>query len=186
MSDEKQIHPFIDYLYSLSQGHQHRGALADLRRGLSESPGTAPVMFPYVARWVPEDARQSWKEKVYYLVAALFAYYQSGSKQAGKQRITSGNFGEHCLRAKAAKKQSESYEMRFASLLKSNVEDLPVMILTDGTVSPSISSASGRTVSGLIKSPLKTINLLKVSPKGDNDVYRITYASKFCPIEPEP
>jgi len=128
MSDEKQIHPFIDYLYSLSQGHQHRGALADLRRGLSESPGTAPVMFPYVARWVPEDARQSWKEKVYYLVAALFAYYQSGSKQAGKQRITSGNFGEHCLRAKAAKKQSESYEMRFASLLKSNVEDLPVYL----------------------------------------------------------
>ena len=127
MSDETQIHPFIEYLYSLSQG-QHRGALADLRRGLSEPPGTAPVMFPYVARWVPEDARQSWKEKVYYLVAALFAYYQSGSKQAGKQRITSGNFGEHCLRAKAAKKQSESYEMRFASLLKSNVEDLPVYL----------------------------------------------------------
>lgn len=127
MPDEIQIHPFIEYLYSLSRG-QKRGALADLRRGLSEPPGTAPIMFPYVARWVPEDARQSWREKVYYLIAALFAYYQSGASEVGKQRMTSGNFGEHCRMAKTAKKQSESYEIRFASVLKSHNEDLPVYL----------------------------------------------------------
>jgi CRISPR system Cascade subunit CasB len=125
MSDENNPHPFIEYLYSLSR-EQKRGALADLRRGLSEPPGAAPIMFPYVARWVPEEARQTWKEKVYYLVAALFAYYQSGANETGKQRLTSGNFGEHCRMAKVVNKQSESFEMRFASLLKSNPADLPV------------------------------------------------------------
>lgn len=131
MSDETQIHPFIEYLYTLVVNNR-RGALAELRRGLAEPPGTAPVMFPYVARWVPEEARSTWKEKVYYLVAGLFAYYQSGSGGESKQRLTVGNFGEHCRRAalKGQKEgqQSESFEKRFAALLKANAEDLPVLL----------------------------------------------------------
>ncbi|MDY6847283.1 MAG: type I-E CRISPR-associated protein Cse2/CasB, partial [Chloroflexota bacterium] len=86
MTDENQIHPFINYLYSLAT-EQKRGALAELRRGLARPPATAPVMFPYVARWVPEDFRYTWREKVYYLVAALFAYYQSGSGEESKQKL---------------------------------------------------------------------------------------------------
>lgn len=127
MSDESQIHPYIDYLYSLASD-QRRGALADLRRGLSEPPATSPVMFPYVARWVPEEARYTWREKVYYLVAALFAYYQSGSGETSKRRITRGNLGDHCLTAKLNKTKSGSFEMRFADLLKSNPDDLPVIL----------------------------------------------------------
>ncbi len=127
MTDEVQIHSFIEYLYSLATD-QRRGALADLRRGLAEPPATAPVMFPYVARWVPENARYSWVEKVYYLIAALFAYYQSGSGIESKRKITKGNFGEHCQRSAAKNAQSASFEARFATLLKANPDDLPVVL----------------------------------------------------------
>ena len=127
MPDEKQIHPFINYLYSLADGSR-RGALADLRRGLSEPPGTAPEMFPYVTRWIPEEARSTWKESVYYLVAGLFAYYQSGSGTVGKQKLTAGNLGDHCRRAAQEKQCSDSFEKRFTALLNANTEDLPVLL----------------------------------------------------------
>ncbi len=127
MTEEKMMHPFIHYLYSLAEGSR-RGALAELRRGLSETPGTAPVMFPYVARWVPEAARYRWEEKVYYLTAALFAYYQSGGGRAAKQRISTGNLGDHCRRAAQKKNQSASFEMRFSALLRANADDLPVLL----------------------------------------------------------
>lgn len=127
MTDESQIHPFIEYLYALVS-NQHRGALADLRRGLSDPPATAPVMFPYIASWVPEGARYSWVEKVYYLVAALFAYYQSGSGDTRKGLTNQGNMGDHCLAATQNKPQSGSFEMRFAALLRANPDDLPVIL----------------------------------------------------------
>jgi CRISPR type I-E-associated protein CasB/Cse2 len=86
--------PFIKYLYALVET-SNRAALADLRRGLSGQPGTSPAMFQYVAPWVPEDARNTWKEKVYYIIASLFAYYQAGA--SGKVLTTDqGNFGTHC------------------------------------------------------------------------------------------
>jgi CRISPR system Cascade subunit CasB len=85
-------------------------------------------MFPYVARWVPEDARYSWTKKVYYLIAALFAYYQSGSGVESKRKFTSGNFGHHCLMAGMKPSQSASFEARFAALLKANPEDLPIVL----------------------------------------------------------
>jgi len=127
MTDEKQAHPYIDYLYSLTTD-QKRGALADLRRGLSEPPGTSAPMFPYIARWVPERGRNAWIEKVYYLVAALFAYYQSGGGTEGKRRLTSGNFGDHCQRAFVKEARSGSFEARFTTLLKAHPEDLPVIL----------------------------------------------------------
>lgn len=127
MADEHKTHPFIEYLYSLTVD-QRRGALADLRRGLSEPPATTPVMFPYVARWVPENARDTWVEKVYYLVAALFAYYQSGSGDIRKSLTAKGNLGDHCLIAARDKAKSGSFEMRFSTLLNTNREDLPVVL----------------------------------------------------------
>lgn len=127
MTDDHQIHPFIEYLYSLPANNR-RGALADLRRGLADPPAASPVMFPYIARWVPEEARYTWNEKVYYLVAALFAYYQSGGGSEGKQKVSRGNMGNHCLKAAQGEKKSGSFEMRFISLLKANAEDLSVVL----------------------------------------------------------
>jgi len=123
---ESPTQPYIAYLYSLaSQGN--RGALADLRRGLTTEPGTQPAMYPYVAPWVPEIQRFTWKEKVYYIVAALFAMYQSGS--SGAQLTTSqGNFGSHCRALVIKKPQSGSFEARFSALLKAHRDDLPILL----------------------------------------------------------
>lgn len=122
MKTEQDVHPFIRYLYSLAES-ENRGALADLRRGSSGQPGSAPVTFQYVAPWVPETERNSWREKVYYMIATLFAQYQAGS--SGKRLITNqGNFGAHCRALKAQKTQSGSFETRFSSLLKSHRDDV--------------------------------------------------------------
>lgn len=122
MKAEQDIHPFIRYLYSLAES-DNRGALADLRRGNSGQPGSVPATFQYVAPWVPENERNSWREKVYYMIANLFAQYQAGS--SGKRLITNqGNFGAHCRALKAQKTQSGSFETRFSSLLKSHRDDV--------------------------------------------------------------
>ncbi len=126
MNNNLTRNPFIKYLYSLAETG-NRGALADLRRGLSGQPGTSPAMFQYVAPWVPDDARNTWKEKVYYIIASLFAYYQAGG--SGKQLSTDrGNFGEHCRRLKDMQAQSASFEARFTNLLKAHRDDTPTLI----------------------------------------------------------
>ena len=127
MAYTTQAHPYVDYLFSLSSGQQ-KGAIADLRRGLSDPPAASPAMFPYVAKWVSDADRYTWKEKVYYLVAALFAYYQSGGGQAKNIRRTTGNLGDHCREASQKEQKSKSFEMRFAALLKANDEDLPILL----------------------------------------------------------
>jgi CRISPR type I-E-associated protein CasB/Cse2 len=66
-----QSQPFITYLESL---REDRGALAALRRGLGQPPGTAREMYPYVVRWLPAEASAQ-REAAYFLVAALFAYH---------------------------------------------------------------------------------------------------------------
>ncbi len=126
MSNVIVKNPFIKYLYALVET-SNRAALADLRRGLSGQPGTSPAMFQYVAPWVPEDARNTWKEKVYYIIASLFAYYQAGA--SGKVLTTDqGNFGTHCRQLKAKQEQSASFEARFTNLLKAHRDDTPILI----------------------------------------------------------
>ena len=116
MKTEQDIHPFIRYLYSLAES-DNRGALADLRRGNNGQPGTVPATFQYVAPWVPDNERNSWREKVYYIIAALFAQYQAGS--SGKRLMTNqGNFGALAA-LKAQKTQSGSLKPLF-ELTKAN------------------------------------------------------------------
>lgn len=123
MPQDTKIYSFINYLYSLADGN-NRGALADLRRGLTGQPGTVPAMFPYIAPWVPDEMRNTWQEKVYYLVASLFAYYQAGSYGGARLRTEEGNFGKHSRALKDEGKQSASFEMRFTNLLNAHQEDL--------------------------------------------------------------
>lgn len=126
MSDNQTIHPFIRYLDSLAEGN-NRGALADLRRGLTGNPGSTPAMFQYVTKWIPVSIRNTWQEKVFYMISALYAYYQSGA--AGKVlRATKGNFGSHCRSLVQKEKQSASFEKRFMSLLKAHPEDLHILL----------------------------------------------------------
>ena len=126
MRSEESLHPYINYLYGLAK-EGNRGSLADLRKGLTGQPGQVPATFPYVAPWVPEDARNTWRESVFYLTATLFAYYQAGG--SSNALISSqGNLGNHFKMLKDKREQSASFEKRFSNLLKAHRDDLPALL----------------------------------------------------------
>lgn len=110
----EKTHPFVEYLESLRE-REDRGALAALRRGLGHQPGTVPAMYPYVVRWLPEETSR-WKETVYYLTAAFFAYHP---KEGGK-----GNLGDHFADARDPQGDNTAIERRFTALLAAHPDDL--------------------------------------------------------------
>lgn len=109
--EEKTI-PFIEYLESL---REDRGALAALRRGLGQPPGTVASMYPYVVPRLPEDAA-FWREQVYYVIAALFA---SHPQEGGK-----GNLGRQFAQARDPQGDDTAIERRFTALLAAHPDDL--------------------------------------------------------------
>lgn len=104
----------INYLLSLKQSDD-RGALAVLRRGLSSPPAQDIAMYPYIARFVSEEARYGRGEKAAYLIASLFAYHQLNTSE--------GNFGDH-MRSLIRDQDQKSTERRFVRLLSVEFEDL--------------------------------------------------------------
>lgn len=158
---------FIEYLERLAgwsvdasrsggetvEGEINRAALARLRRTLGKSPNEAVEAFPYVAWWVERaldserlgrksDESREWGEHCFYLVAALFARYQTGETraswhhEAGLSRDRR-NFGASFLKLEAAqagdalqtegtgKERAKNLERRFTALLVSRRADLP-------------------------------------------------------------
>ena len=111
---EQSIHPFIDYLQKLAE-KQERGALADLRRGLGQPPGTAAAMFRYVEPFLPQ-IRSRVQESAYYLVASLFAINPNST--------TTGNLGAHMAQIRT-KRSEDALERRFSVLLAAHSDDLP-------------------------------------------------------------
>lgn len=116
-----ETHPFITYLEGLAE-RQDRGALAALRRGLGQPPGTVAAMYPYVVPWLPKDVRP-WEEAAYYLIAALFALYPSPSG--------TGNLGASFRQAQPKEppapegERISPVERRFTVLLAAHPDDLP-------------------------------------------------------------
>jgi CRISPR system Cascade subunit CasB len=106
-----KIHPFITHLESL---RDDRAALAALRRGLGQPPGTVASMHRYVVYWLPPD--EPWLERAYYLVAALFAYHPA---EGGK-----GNMGNHFARTRDPQGDNTAIERRFTALLAAHPDDL--------------------------------------------------------------
>jgi len=104
---------FISYLEGLS-GAGDRAALAALRRGLGRPPGTAIEMHRFVVPWLKEEG-DSWRERVHYLAAALFASHPL----LGKASLAGA------LAQAAATTGSGSVERRFMALLNSHPDDLP-------------------------------------------------------------
>ena len=109
--DEKK-HQFVEHLESL---REDRAALAALRRGLGQPPGTVASMYPYVVPRLPDDA-PSWVEDAYYLVAALFAYHPAAGGV--------GNLGHHFARTRDPQGDNTAIERRFTALLAAHREDL--------------------------------------------------------------
>lgn len=116
---EETKHPFIAHLETL---REDRAALAALRRGLGQDPGTVPAMYPYVVAWLPTSASRT-TETAYYLIAAFFAYHP--------QENGVGNLGKAFLQVKEKKlKQNpnsdfKALERRFTTLLAAHPDDLP-------------------------------------------------------------
>jgi CRISPR system Cascade subunit CasB len=115
-------HPYINYLASLrdhpDQSHS-RAALAELRRGLGQPPGTVHEMYPYVVPFLPNDAGKM-REDAYFLIAALFAYHPEPGG--------GGNMGSHFARARDPNGDDTAIERRFAALLSAHVDDLPIQL----------------------------------------------------------
>lgn len=160
---------FIEYLERLAglniassgksgeamEGDINRAALARLRRTLGKSPNEAVEAFRYVASWVERalngewmqtksDESREWSEHCFYLVAALFAFYQTGEARASWHHEEAllpnpdrRNFGASFLALEkaqagdapqtegAGKERAKNLERRFTSLLVSQRADLP-------------------------------------------------------------
>ncbi|NKQ37701.1 MAG: type I-E CRISPR-associated protein Cse2/CasB [Chloroflexi bacterium] len=114
-------HHFITYLESLTQADD-RGALAALRRGLGQPPGTVPDMFPYVVPRLPNNAYPgSWAEQCYYLIPSLYALYP----EMGDGR----NLGSHFARTlQHDAEKDKAVERRFTALLAAHPQDLPIYL----------------------------------------------------------
>jgi len=110
----QKVQPFIAYLQSLAE-KQERGALAALRRGLGQPPGTVAETYRYVEPWLGEK-RTATREAAFYLVASLFALHPKSSGQ--------GNMGTHMAQTHT-KEGEDALDRRFTALLAAHSEDLP-------------------------------------------------------------
>ena len=107
---------FIDRLQKLADG-QERGALASLRRGLGQPPGTVADMYRYVEPFLGEQGSGArFKESAFYLVAALFALHPSSTEF--------GDMGKH-MAATRTDSGTDALERRFTALLAAHPDDLP-------------------------------------------------------------
>jgi CRISPR system Cascade subunit CasB len=107
---------FIDRLQKLAEG-QERGALASLRRGLGQPPGTVADMYRYVEPFLGEQGSGArFKESAFYLVAALFALHPKSTDE--------GNMGTHMAKTRTDS-GADALERRFTALLAAHPDDLP-------------------------------------------------------------
>jgi len=124
-----ETHPFIAHLEKMVN-EQDLGALANLRRGLGKPPGSTREMDRWVLRYVPTGARGD-QENVYYLVAALFAYwYQSTNDVPHNPPQNLGSSLRMLVDLEAAGNNNRDEiekrtEKRLVALLNSHLDDLP-------------------------------------------------------------
>jgi len=107
---------FINRLKELAAG-QNRGALASLRRGLGQPPGTVAEMYRYVEPFLGGiESGARFKERAFYLVAALFALHPRSTDE--------GNMGTHLAKTRTDA-GADALERRFTALLAAHPDDLP-------------------------------------------------------------
>ncbi|MCY4089568.1 MAG: type I-E CRISPR-associated protein Cse2/CasB [Caldilineaceae bacterium] len=122
MTQHSKTERFVEYLLGLEE-RKDTGALAALRRGLGRMPGTAPEMHRYVVPWSNGESSR-WREDVFYIVAALFAYHPIHWSRDKEAR---SNLGDSFARLRHAEGVSqEGIERRFTGLLSVHMEDLHV------------------------------------------------------------
>ena len=121
MTQQSNSGRFLEFLLALEE-RKDRGAFAALRRGLGVPPGSAPEMHRYVAPWAGGE-RSRWREDVYYIVAALFAFHPCDWPRDDSDRYT--NLGSS-FASIAGGDSHDAVERRFTALLSVRAEDLHV------------------------------------------------------------
>jgi CRISPR system Cascade subunit CasB len=107
---------FIEWLEKLNE--RDTKVRATLRRSLSFDPGNFPAAYPYVEPFLKgEDA--SWRRKVHYLVAGLWAQHREDGDSEGR------SLGTACAAFAASKEGSNSSERRFIAVLDADLDQLP-------------------------------------------------------------
>lgn len=105
---------FINYL--TTELAKDRPALAALRRGLGQAPGSVPELLRYVVPFVGVDSTW-WYERCVYMIGPLFALHPLNTDV--------GNMGGHLARLKSSDESANSaLERRFTSLLAAHPEEL--------------------------------------------------------------
>lgn len=91
---------------------------AVLRRSLAFDPGCFPSAYPYVEPFLKDDD-SSWRRKIYYLVAGLWAMHWREGRGGAALPL-----GKACAAHQAAT-SSDSTERRFINLLDADRDQLP-------------------------------------------------------------
>lgn len=112
--NDQQKHPLISRLEALgNENAPDRGKLATLRRAVQDPIEAYPIILPFLRVNVSNSELDR-----YALLAALFALHPKSSNN--------GNMGVHMRQA--AGDNIEATERRFVNLLRSNLDDLPVLL----------------------------------------------------------
>jgi CRISPR type I-E-associated protein CasB/Cse2 len=119
------VNDFIDQLQAWGRREtgEERAVMAELRRGLQEFPHLAPYMHRHLAPFTADAG--GWEKQTYYLVAALFARYHSGSKEplySNKPYLNMGSYFAEVVRQN--QEAGDSIERRFTALLTAHPQDL--------------------------------------------------------------
>ena len=109
---------FINFLEELAK-RDDRGVLAALRRGLQYDLGTCTYMYPFIIPWL-QKVKGKWNRDMHYLVASIFAYHPSSTDK--------GDMGDVFRQISISSGENNSLEQRFATMLRSNPEDLAIHI----------------------------------------------------------
>ena len=111
MSLDETQKKFIGYLMGLAkEGHEDRGALADLRSGLGRDPCEMARVHKHVVPFLPE---KSDGDRWYYILATLFGLYPKHRSSFSLGRAF-----------KPLREKSDSMEARFVALLNAHSDDL--------------------------------------------------------------
>lgn len=115
---------FVDQLkeWGRRETGEQRTAMAELRRGLQEFPRLAPYMHRYLASFTLY--KEGWEKQSYYLVAALFARYHSGSREPVYSDRAWDNMGSYFAAVARLQEAGGSIERRFNALLTAHPQDL--------------------------------------------------------------
>lgn len=114
-------HVFVAFLERLRESKE-RAKLAALRRALGKEPLAAPEAWPIVMPFVPERAGER-IERVYFLVAALFALHPKSWPRPDEGDRRRRDFGAS-MRLLAERRPGGGVDRRFAALLAADDADL--------------------------------------------------------------